>query len=474
MEATLPTLLDYVTRQYWAMDLAVLQRMTEIINRHVAGVVLSQEEIAAVTATKAAKGTSTFVIAGGRAIIPVSGVIAKYSRMVNGSSQPRGTSLERLRTQLNEAVEDPRVESIFLHIESPGGSVTGLADFGGEVLKASGIKPVTAFIDDLGASAAYWIASQANQIFATKFADVGSIGVYSLIVDSTGWAKNEGFKVHILRTGDNKGVGAPGVAITDEQLAVIQQSVDVHFEAFLSAILAGRSERGLTDEDLRQLADGRTYMGDEVVSSKLIDGIMTLEQALAADLPQIRIEQTAAAGASAENQINFNSKESEMGKEQVKPDAAADEKLKQDAATAERERIQAITSALESGGLSDVRNKAIANGQTVTEAKAAAVDVAEKLHAEQIADLKGQLTTANEKLKAIATGGVDIVAPDASDAGEEASNKATADDGRAATYTAAVEKLMAGGMSKGRAHIEAGKKLPNCHKAWKQEQPVAG
>ena len=205
MKNSTTVLFDYITSQGWAMDYSILQQMTDIVERHFNGVDLTAEKIEPIVAARDAKskGRTTFEInSRGAAIIPVTGVIAKYSSMVNGCSQPRGTSIEQLREQLNVAVTDSRVESIFLHIESPGGCINGLADFADEVYQAGFQKPVVAFCDDLCASAAYWLASQANVIYANQTADVGSIGIYSILVDSSARAEQLGYKFHIIKTGN--------------------------------------------------------------------------------------------------------------------------------------------------------------------------------------------------------------------------------------------------------------------------------
>jgi len=485
MENHLPILLEYVTRQRWAMDFGVLQQMLEIFNRHYRSERLDDEEIRKITAVKNDKGSdkrSFEVTRSGMAIIPVSGIIAKYARMVNGSSQPRGTSIETLSAQLDEAMADSRVGSIFLHIESPGGYIDGLPDFADQVYQAGFEKPVVAFADDLAASAAYWIGSQANAFYANQSALVGSIGVYTIVVDSSAHAESFGFKFHIIRSGPNKGVGATGIEITDENLKVLSDGITADYEMFLSAILRARSAAGLDEGSLRVLADGRLFNANAAKKNKLIDKIMTLQQALESPLPVIRgddLELTqAAAQLRAEKleeiQIQIqNGKEKSMSeKDKTSGPAAGTEQLQAEATATERKRITAVTAALAGDEFAEIREKAIAEGLNVTEAKALAFDTAKKLGAENVKSVQAQLNEANKKLAAIVGGGTDVTAPETIDA-SEASGQAIIDDGKAETYKAAVAKFQTGGLSKAKAYARAATKFPKSHEAWKKIQPVS-
>jgi hypothetical protein len=101
-----------------------------------------------------------------------------------------------------------------------------------------------------------------------------------VVVDSSRRAENEGFKVHLIRSGANKGVGVGGTRITDENIDVLQTTVNDDHEMFLKAILRGRGHKGLTEDALRSAADGRHYSAAKALELKLIDGVMTLDDAI--------------------------------------------------------------------------------------------------------------------------------------------------------------------------------------------------
>jgi len=466
---SLPLILEYMTNQTWAVEIDTLGRMVEIVDRHVSGVKLTTEQIEiAIGKTKTDDSTDdnevSFDADTATAIIPVAGVIAKHSRMVNGVSQPRGTSIETLNRQLAEAVDDPNVESIILHIESPGGSIAGLMDFADDVYEASKVKPVVAFADDLACSAAYWIGSQASRFYANKSALVGSIGVYSLLMDSSKAYDKAGVKMHIIRSGENKGVGAQGIKVTNKQVGVIQTVIDSHYESFLAAIVRGRGPNGPGEKQLRKLADGRVYVAADAKNQKLIDGIATFSQVLDMERPGMRddfVEETTEQRASVTND-NTDSKEIVMSEEKTeKVDAAA---VAQEAQVAERTRITAIQSALDGEAFEEVRNKAIADGSSLTEAKAEGFDVAIKVISENAKAAAAELAVATEKLDAIATGGSDATAQKVND--DDASVMADGDTDDESAYVTYKGQLMSSGKTEGQAIVEAAKRYPKSHAAW--------
>jgi signal peptide peptidase SppA len=188
-----------------------------------------------------------------------------------------GTSTVRTRQLLRAAAKDDDVKVILLHIDSPGGQVSGTAELADDVREAGIKKPVVAFIDDLGASAAYWVASQAGHIMVNKMGSVGSIGVFSAVQDSSQMAAAAGVKVHLITTGKYKGAGQPGVHISDAQLAEWQKQVDSIYDEFKSAVATGRA---LSDDAVSELADGRIFRAEEAKTLGLIDAVGSLDDLL--------------------------------------------------------------------------------------------------------------------------------------------------------------------------------------------------
>ena len=212
-----------------------------------------------------------FIASGGVAVVPI------FGSMMKGRSKFGGTSTQDTRRALASAVSDKSVGRIMLHIDSPGGHVAGTQELADDIAAADKVKPVHAHIDDMGASAAYWAASQARHLTINEAGSAGSIGVFAVLYDTSGAAEAEGVKVHVVSTGAHKGAGIDGVPITDDQLAEFQGQVDGINELFLAAVKRGRN---LPISEVRSLADGRVLMSHKAKAAGLVDGVSSFETAM--------------------------------------------------------------------------------------------------------------------------------------------------------------------------------------------------
>ena len=148
------------------------------------------------------------------------------------------TDTEEITAAVREAANRPDIEAIFLDIDSPGGTVTGTPELAQAVADAGKQKPVYAFSSGLMCSAAYWVASQAQAIYVTPSARVGSIGVIQPIIDNSEAYKNAGLKVEVFAAGKFKSIGMPGVPLTDSQRECIQSNIAETAADFHAAVLA--------------------------------------------------------------------------------------------------------------------------------------------------------------------------------------------------------------------------------------------
>lgn len=209
---------------------------------------------------------------GGVAVITLGGLLSK-----NGGWF--GSSTVDAKQQISSAAADPNISRLMVRIDSPGGFSAGTAELAEAVAVAAAAKPTFAFIEDLGASAAYWVASQATKVFTNATGIVGSIGTYLAVADFSGAAAKEGIKVHVVKAGEFKGAGTPGTQITEEQLAEWQRMVNDLNGHFLAGVARGRK---LPMATVRKLADGRAHVGQAAKTLGLVDGIATYEQTFAA------------------------------------------------------------------------------------------------------------------------------------------------------------------------------------------------
>lgn len=214
---------------------------------------------------------------GNIALLEVSGPITKQESFF--SFFFGGTSVERLKREFLSAMTDESIDSVGFLIDSPGGQVAGVADLADTIFAHRDVKPIFAHIEDLGASAAYHIASQAHTISASPAAEVGSIGTIGTITDSSGLAAQQGVVVYaVISKGaeEHKGGGIPGTVVTDVHLADLQERVDRANGLFLQAIGRGRE---MKPAETRVIADGRLYGAIEAKALGLIDAIQTTDMA---------------------------------------------------------------------------------------------------------------------------------------------------------------------------------------------------
>jgi protease-4 len=203
-------------------------------------------------------------------VVPVHGVCARYLSAME--TDCGGLDLNDTEKTLREAQADPRVQGIVLHFNSPGGTVTGIPELASLIRTISETKPVIAFTDAQCCSAAYWLASACDSIVVTPTADVGSIGVYSALVDeSAAWAQ-EGYKLELMKAGKHKAMGIPGLPLAPEDRALIQAEVDSIYAMFTADVVANRARNGATvAEDTMQ---GQTFMGGTAVAVGLADRVV--------------------------------------------------------------------------------------------------------------------------------------------------------------------------------------------------------
>jgi len=204
-------------------------------------------------------------------------VITLEGGLMKQWSKYGGTSTTWARAAIRHADRNDEVDAIMIHIDSPGGTAAGTAELGDDVRNTE--KPIHAHIDDLGASAAYWAASQADLISINRAGFAGSIGTYAVIHDESGYAEMNGIKVHVISTGPYKGAGEPGTEITEEQLAEWQSVVDKHFAHFAAAVRRGRSALR-AKAHFNKVSDGRIFDSKDSRELGLVDRVESFDTAM--------------------------------------------------------------------------------------------------------------------------------------------------------------------------------------------------
>ena len=215
--------------------------------------------------------------ADGVALIPVLDTLVNRGAWLDSRSGL--TSYEGLAAQIRAAASDPEVGSILLDISSPGGEAAGMASLADLVRQVRETKPVTAFVNDMAASAAYGIASAATEIVVSPTSTLGSIGVVMLHADRSSELAAQGVKPTLIFAGNHKVDGNPFEPLSDAVRADLQASVDAHYRQFLDTVAAGRG-RKLT-ADMARATEARTFIGADAVHLGLADRIASFDETLA-------------------------------------------------------------------------------------------------------------------------------------------------------------------------------------------------
>lgn len=219
-------------------------------------------------------GTPYAVNSNGIAQIDIVGKMTKY-----GSSFASYQGNIRTRRALRQAANDASVSGIFILIDSPGGSTAGIEDLAADVAAVAARKPTHVYIEDMGASAAYWVASQAARVSAGPSALVGSIGTYGVLYDMSKAYEDAGIKVHVVNAGQFKGAAVEGTPLEEEQLADFRRVIEEINDRFIEGVASGRA---MTEAQVRAIADGRVHTGDKARKLGLIDAVETIDDAMSA------------------------------------------------------------------------------------------------------------------------------------------------------------------------------------------------
>ena len=224
------------------------------------------------TTGKASYGPGGYIKSAGAGIIPIHGPMQK------GYSKFGGTPTVVARHQIRQAVRDDEVHTIIPHFDTPGGTAAGTDDLARELILAREQKPVIGFLEDMCASAGYYVASVCTRLVANPSSLIGNIGTRTEVIDSSEYYEMHGMKVHVIDTGPYKSVGAPGQVVTQEHLDYLQQTIDSINANFVSTVSAGRD---LTGEALDAVIDGRLFPAEEALHLGLIDSIGSFDDVLA-------------------------------------------------------------------------------------------------------------------------------------------------------------------------------------------------
>ena len=189
-----------------------------------------------------------------------------------GAEMTNTYSRASIINQIKEAKSNSNVKAILLSVNTPGGGVYETAELYNE-LKNSG-KDVYVSMKKQATSGGYYVSMAAKKIFANTETTTGSLGVIMSYVSAQKFLNDHGIKQETIRSGEQKAVGGLTEDLPESTRKIYQEQNKEAYDRFVKAIAQGRS---MTEDEVRKLADGRTYTGTQAVENKLIDKIGTEE-----------------------------------------------------------------------------------------------------------------------------------------------------------------------------------------------------
>ncbi len=286
-------------RTPWGLLPDTLAAMQSVLYRWASGARLSQEEIRAAVGdapeiSAARRDRASSVSSGAIAVLPIYGVIGHRASLVADSSSGVNTSTEVLGNEFRALMNDPGIAGIVLDVDSPGGSVHGIQELAQTIYAARGVKPVSAVANSLAASAAYWLASCAEELAITPGGQAGSIGVLAMHTDESKMMEAAGVKTTLISAGKYKVEGNPYEPLGAEAQAFLQSKVDDYYGEFVRDVARNRKD---TQTSVREgYGQGRVLIGASAVKANLADRVATLDQVIADMQAKVRANAGARAG----------------------------------------------------------------------------------------------------------------------------------------------------------------------------------
>lgn len=250
-----------ITATPWAITEDALQQIIAVASR--------EGDLQAVAMRRAEKlpTASRAGIRGNIATLNLIGPVVRYANLFSDISG--ATSLQVFATDFQAALDDPTVKAILLNVDSPGGMAAGVAEMAAAIKAAN--KPVWAYIDELGASASYWLPAAASRVVASRTALVGSIGVVSSVRSAA--------NPDVLEIVSSRAPKKRMDPMTEDGRGEIQRIVD-NLETVFVADVA--KYRGVAeDKVIADFGQGGLVFAPDALAAGMIDAIGSYEETLA-------------------------------------------------------------------------------------------------------------------------------------------------------------------------------------------------
>jgi signal peptide peptidase SppA len=267
---TMIRVLSRITTEPWAITRGALETIVEIAQRENATPQAVAERLG-----RPLEHSYAVEVRDGIAILPVAGPLFRYANLFTDISG--ATSYDRLARDFARAIDDRRIDAVVLNIDSPGGEANGVSEFADQIHRARGRKPIVAYVDGNAASAAYWIASAADEVVIADTAMVGSIGTVMAVHDTRQRDEKAGVREFAIVSSQSPHKRLDPA--TDEGQRRLQTRVDALAAVFIAkvALYRGVAPARVASE----YGGGDVLVGAAAVAAGLADRISHFEAVIA-------------------------------------------------------------------------------------------------------------------------------------------------------------------------------------------------
>ena len=184
----------------------------------------------------------------------------------------------RVISELEALQNDKDVKAVVLRVNSPGGSAFGSEQIWKQVRDLKAEKPVVVSMGGYAASGGYYISCNADYIYAQPTTLTGSIGIFGMVPDGSGLLDKVGISSETVSTNKFGGMMSFDRAMTEEEKALMQRSVNDGYDLFVARCADGRK---MLPDDIKKVAEGRVWTGAMAKQLGLVDDLGGLDDAIA-------------------------------------------------------------------------------------------------------------------------------------------------------------------------------------------------
>ena len=215
-------------------------------------------------------------IKGKVALLPLVGTISQRIGSLNHASG--GVATDEFGAWFDSAIADNEIGAVVIDTDSPGGNVFGVQELSQKIFNARGIKPIIAVANSLMASAAYWIASAADEIVVSPSGEVGSIGVIAVHTEFSEADKKDGFKTTVMTAGKYKGEANPFEPLKADAKTAIEGRLNDFYGQFTKDVARNRGVKQL--DVMKGFGQGRVVGADAAIEQGMVDRVATFQSVI--------------------------------------------------------------------------------------------------------------------------------------------------------------------------------------------------